>query len=144
MYQNYCKIIRLSFHSLLHCFKIHNCLFILPLLRKPVPKMLLSLPLYLFYHSYFLQTEYILSRNIEVIILITFLCHFTTTIQLAFIIRLTKNKIFVTDVRFLASPQPPPWMTWISLFVWVITFDLSGMGVPTSSYTNASLTLQII
>jgi len=64
--------------------------------------------------------------------------------SLASIIRLVNNKIFFTDVRFLASPQHPTWRTRISLFVWVNTFDLSGRGLPTSSYTTASLTLQII
>jgi hypothetical protein len=29
--------------------------------------------------------------------------------------------------------QPPTWRTRVSLFVWVITLDLSGMGGPTSS-----------
>ena len=40
--------------------------------------------------------------------------------------------------------QPPTWRTRISLFVWVITFDLSGMGGPTSSYTTVSIALRII
>jgi hypothetical protein len=31
------------------------------------------------------------------------------------------------------SAQPPTWGTRVSLFVWVITLDLSGMGDPTSS-----------
>jgi len=34
----------------------------------------------------------------------------------------------VTDVRVI-----PPWLGLASLFVWVITYDLSGMGDPTSS-----------
>ena len=47
MYQNYCKIIKLSSHfqwaySIIHCLKVHNWLFILP-----GPKVLLSLPLYI-------------------------------------------------------------------------------------------------
>jgi hypothetical protein len=32
----------------------------------------------------------------------------------------------------------------ISLFVWVITFDLSGMGGPASSYATAGIALRII
>jgi hypothetical protein len=32
----------------------------------------------------------------------------------------------------------------ISLFVWIITFDLSGMGDPTSSYAAAGIDLRII
>jgi hypothetical protein len=34
--------------------------------------------------------------------------------------------------------------TRISLLVWVITFDLSGMVCPTSSYSTTSITLRII
>jgi hypothetical protein len=30
-------------------------------------------------------------------------------------------------------PTPPTWRTRVSLFVWVITLDLSGIGGPTSS-----------
>ena len=42
-YQNYCKIIKLSSHSqgaysLIHCLKIHNCLFILPVNYKTSSK----------------------------------------------------------------------------------------------------------
>jgi hypothetical protein len=40
--------------------------------------------------------------------------------------------------------QPPTWRTRLSLFVWVITFDLSGMGGPTSSFATAGLTLGIL
>ena len=41
--------------------------------------------------------------------------------------------------------QPPTWRrTRVSLFVWVITFDLSGLGDPASSYATASLALRII
>jgi hypothetical protein len=32
----------------------------------------------------------------------------------------------------------------VSLFVWIITFDLSGMGGPTSSYATAGIALRII
>jgi hypothetical protein len=37
--------------------------------------------------------------------------------------------------------QPP---IWVSLLVWVITFDMSGMGGPTSSYTTAGTALRVI
>jgi hypothetical protein len=33
----------------------------------------------------------------------------------------------------LAQAKPHTWKTRVSLFVWVITLDLSGMGGPTSS-----------
>jgi hypothetical protein len=36
-------------------------------------------------------------------------------------------------VGLLALHQSPTWRTRVSLFVWVITLDLSGMGGPTSS-----------
>jgi hypothetical protein len=44
-------------------------------------------------------------------------------------------------------PTPPPLPTWrasVSLFVWVITFNVSGVGGPTSSYATASIALRII
>ena len=40
--------------------------------------------------------------------------------------------------------QPPTWRTRVSLFVWVITFDLSGLGDLASRYTTAGLALRII
>ena len=44
----------------------------------------------------------------------------------------------------LSAPvQPPTWRTRVSLFVWVITFDLFGMGGPTSSYATASIAPRI-
>ena len=41
--------------------------------------------------------------------------------------------IFFYGVRLLASRPTPAWRARVSLFVWVITLDLSGMGGPTSS-----------
>jgi hypothetical protein len=41
-------------------------------------------------------------------------------------------------------PQPPTWRTRVSLFVWVITFDLSSMEGPASSYATAGIALRII
>jgi hypothetical protein len=32
----------------------------------------------------------------------------------------------------------------VSLFVWIITVDLSGMGDPTNSYTTAGIALRIM
>jgi hypothetical protein len=42
------------------------------------------------------------------------------------------------------SAQPPTWRTRVSLFVWVTTFDLSGMGAPVSSYRTASIALRTL
>ena len=42
------------------------------------------------------------------------------------------------------STQPPTWRTSVSLFVWVLSFDLSGKGGPTSSYATAGIALWII
>jgi hypothetical protein len=40
--------------------------------------------------------------------------------------------------------RPPAWRTRIFLFVWVIIFDLSVMGDPTTSYATISIALRII
>jgi hypothetical protein len=40
--------------------------------------------------------------------------------------------------------QPPTWRARVSLFVWIITFALSAMGDPTSSYATASIVLRIM
>ena len=42
------------------------------------------------------------------------------------------------------TPNPLLRRTGVSLLVWVITFDLSGMGGPTSSYATAGIALRII
>ena len=42
------------------------------------------------------------------------------------------------------STQPATWRTSVSLFVWVLSFDLSGKGGPTSSYATAGIALWII
>jgi hypothetical protein len=34
-------------------------------------------------------------------------------------------------------PTPPTWRARVSLFAWIITFELSGIGDPTSSYATA-------
>ena len=46
----------------------------------------------------------------------------------------------------VASRTPNPLLrkTGVSLLVWVITFDLSGKGGPTSSYATAGIALRII
>jgi hypothetical protein len=40
--------------------------------------------------------------------------------------------------------QPPTWRTRVSLSVWIIPFDLSGLGDPTSSYATAGIALKVI
>ena len=40
--------------------------------------------------------------------------------------------------------QHPTWRTRLSFFVWVITFDLSGMGYATSSDATASIAVRVI
>jgi hypothetical protein len=40
--------------------------------------------------------------------------------------------------------HPPTWRTRVSLLVWIIPFDLSGMGDPTSSYATAGIALRVI
>jgi hypothetical protein len=40
--------------------------------------------------------------------------------------------------------QPPTWRTRVSLFVWVIPFDLSSLGDPVRNYASAGLALRII
>ena len=40
--------------------------------------------------------------------------------------------------------QPPNWKTIVTLFIWVITFDLSSQNDPASSYVTAGLVLRII
>ena len=42
------------------------------------------------------------------------------------------------------STPLPTWKTSVSLFVWVLSFDLSWKGGPTSSYTTAGIALRII
>jgi len=47
-------------------------------------------------------------------------------------------------ISFSLIHQPPTWRTRVSLFVWVITLDVSSMGGPTSSHTTASIGLWIM
>ena len=42
------------------------------------------------------------------------------------------------------STQTPTWRTRVSLFVWMISFDLSGKADPNSSYATAGTVLSII
>lgn len=51
--------------------------------------------------------------------------------------------LFYRDEVVSLTPQPPTWRTRMSLFVWVITFDLSDVGDPTSSNAIARIALKI-
>ena len=51
---------------------------------------------------------------------------------------------FFSGVRSKPNAQPPTWRTRVSLFVWVITFDLSGLGDTASIYATGGLALRII
>jgi hypothetical protein len=44
-------------------------------------------------------------------------------------------------VRLLASR--PIWRTRVSLFVWLLPLDLSGMGDPASNYATAGIALRV-
>jgi hypothetical protein len=46
-------------------------------------------------------------------------------------------------VRLLASRPTPTWRTRVSLFVWLLPLDLSGMGASTSSYATAGIALRV-
>jgi hypothetical protein len=54
------------------------------------------------------------------------------------------TNIFFTGWGFQPHAQPPTWRTRVSLFVWVITFDLSGKWYHTNSVTTASTAIRII
>ena len=58
-------------------------------------------------------------------------------------LRFSEHRFF-SRVGSYPHAQPPTWRTRVSLFVWVITFDLSGLGDPASSYATAGLALRII
>jgi hypothetical protein len=47
-------------------------------------------------------------------------------------------------VLVLLNAQHPTSITSVTLFVWVITFDLSGTEGPTINYTTASTATRII
>jgi hypothetical protein len=46
-------------------------------------------------------------------------------------------------VRLLASRPTPTWRTRVSLSVWLLPLDLSGMGDPATSYATASIALRV-
>jgi hypothetical protein len=45
-------------------------------------------------------------------------------------------------VRLLVSHPTPTWRIRVSLFIWLLPLDLSGMGAPTNSYATASIALR--
>jgi len=58
-------------------------------------------------------------------------------------LRFPERKFF-SGVGSYSHAQPPTWRTRVSLFIWVITFDLSGLGDSASSYATAGLALRVI
>jgi hypothetical protein len=55
---------------------------------------------------------------------------------------LTQNFFMRWGCQFHA--QLPTWRTRVSLFIWVISLDLSGMGDPASSYATAGIVPRIL
>jgi len=47
-------------------------------------------------------------------------------------------------VQSLAARPTPTWRARVSLFVWVLSFDLFGMDGPTGSYATAGIALRVI
>jgi hypothetical protein len=58
-------------------------------------------------------------------------------------LRFPEHKFF-SGVESYPHAQPPTWRLRVSHFVWVITFDLSGLGDSASSYATAGLAVRII
>jgi hypothetical protein len=54
------------------------------------------------------------------------------------------KKIFFTGLVCQPNAQLPTWRARVSLSVWNLTVDLSGLGDPVSSYATASISLEII
>ena len=48
-----------------------------------------------------------------------------------------------SGTRLLALRPTPTWRTRVSLSVWLLPFDLSGLGDPTSSYATAGIALRV-
>jgi hypothetical protein len=53
------------------------------------------------------------------------------------------NNLVFTVWGCYSDAQPPTWRTRVSLFVWLLPLDLSGMGAPTSSYATAGIALRV-
>jgi hypothetical protein len=55
------------------------------------------------------------------------------------------NKFVFTELGCQPNAQTPTWMTRVSLLVWNVTLDQSGLGDPASSYATAGVVaLEII
>jgi hypothetical protein len=54
------------------------------------------------------------------------------------------NKFVFTGLGCQPNVQPPTWITRVSLLVWNLTLDLSGLGDTASSYATAGIALEII
>jgi hypothetical protein len=52
------------------------------------------------------------------------------------------NETYFYELGLLTSRPTPTWRTRVHLFACVKTYDLSGMGGPTSSYTSAGNSYQ--
>jgi hypothetical protein len=46
-------------------------------------------------------------------------------------------------MRLMPHAQPPTWSTRVSLFVWLLPLDLSGIGAHTSRYATAGIALRV-
>ena len=69
--------------------------------------------------------------------------------RLCFVCPVSNLRSFSTNISFTGwhyqpHAQPPSWRTRVSLLVWIITFDLSGVWYHTSGITTASIALRII
>jgi hypothetical protein len=53
------------------------------------------------------------------------------------------NKFVFTGLGCQPNAEPPTWRTRVSLLVWNLTLDLSGLGDPASSYATAGIALEI-
>jgi hypothetical protein len=54
----------------------------------------------------------------------------------------TTSAFLPGEMSLTPNPQPSIWRTRVSLYVWVIAFDLSGMGSPTSNCATAGIALR--
>jgi hypothetical protein len=55
-----------------------------------------------------------------------------------------RDSKFVQDGVVSPTPKPPTWRTRVSLLVWHLPRNLTGMGGPTSSYAAAGMALEFI
>jgi hypothetical protein len=54
------------------------------------------------------------------------------------------TKFVLAGLGCQPNAQPPTWRTRVSLLVWNLTLDLSGLGGPASSYATAGIVREII